>query len=533
MDVYDKKLFLKLYCKCIATVGLLTFGCTSYGKIDIRSYDDLRHLVIGVAWRAQASLKVNDLDYIRQNKWYTFDCYKNSIYNVIAQGISDCITQRAEFRNIWKSHNYSRHIVEFEVKPTMVTYTEANWNALVLWNFLARTIVTDGRDAGSEISYRTIDQIGIDIKNKLSSILNIEKHVNKAVADIKTYAQDLELYGFIERWNERCWKFPFQRFIEKEDIEKELLCEQHYGYCPLNCKEENLCKEARFQIVSDIKRQLNAQELLNFNEIIEQEYAKYRGYRVYESVPYDIFIYKRSITYPLNENGLLINVTEKTRDYHDEYARDIGAHSRVEARDIGLDSHVDVPLDCIISSFCDETGKIVYKFPYLYLTYHRVLNLLNLDDDIDADYEFLLPGKAYKNKWSENDQLRVAQKAHEQRLQEWIKIGRMTKDYSDSGKSIIWMEIKKTDEEEKCEGSHKVNLGSLSLKSKKPAIQFGGRNGKIIVVTSKIKRTIFLYNGEKYLGDEVKETTLELYKGKKSKSPDCKTGICAHKLLEL
>ena len=536
MNVYSKNFFLGLGCICITAVILFAFQCVSYGTEPIRSYEDLQHLVVGIAWRAHASLKVNDLEYIEQNKWYTFDYYKNSIYNVIAQGISDCVTQRAEFSNAGKSPCCSEHIVEFEVKPTMITYTKANWNALVLWNFLARTIVVDEHATKSEISYKTIEQIGADIKNKYSSILNINEHINKAVSDIKTYAQDLELYDFIECWNERCWKFVFRRFIEKEDIEKELLYEQSYGYCPLNCKEENLCKEMRFRIMSDMKQKLNFQELLIFNKIVDQEYERYRGYCVYECVPYDTFKYKRSETYTLNECKIFINATEKIRDYKEGYTRDTGACSRVEARDIGIDSYIDVNLDDIISSFCDENGKIVYKFPCLHLTCCRgfiVLDSYDDDCDLDADYDFLLPGAVYEDKWSENDRLRIAKKTHKQRIQEWINKGRIVKEHLDEGKSILWMNTKKKDDEIKCEEPTANNCNSFPQKSKKPVIQFGGKNGKIIAVTRNIKRTVFLYNGEKYLGDEFEETTLELYKGKKSKSPDCKSSGVAQKLLDL
>ncbi len=88
-----------------------------------KSIDDIENLAIGIAWRAHASLKVNEPN---STAWYTQEKYKNSIYNVVAKGIEDCVTGRAEFKDI---HPSKDEVVEFDAKPTKNNpYTAENWN---------------------------------------------------------------------------------------------------------------------------------------------------------------------------------------------------------------------------------------------------------------------------------------------------------------------------------------------------------------------------------------------------------------------
>ncbi|MBQ9335268.1 MAG: hypothetical protein IJS10_01845 [Alphaproteobacteria bacterium] len=114
-------------CLCSNIVVYSLTNCVGFSM----EIDDIDHLSIGIAWRAHASLKVNEPN---STAWYTQEKYKNSIYNVVAEGIEDCVAGRAEFKNIHSSRN---EVVEFEVKPTKENpYTAENWNAVVLWQGL-------------------------------------------------------------------------------------------------------------------------------------------------------------------------------------------------------------------------------------------------------------------------------------------------------------------------------------------------------------------------------------------------------------
>ena len=156
---------------------------------------DFKYFVHETSWRAYASLKVND---ISGNAWYNRQDYNESIYKVIANGVADCATKDKEFSKEVEENG----IIEFEVKPAQLKngYTAANWNALVLYNFLAEAIndsLQTGLYASETVSEKCIKVVGERIANHYKDISGIKDLINKAVQDIKQYSKALGLYAYL------------------------------------------------------------------------------------------------------------------------------------------------------------------------------------------------------------------------------------------------------------------------------------------------------------------------------------------------
>ena len=229
--------------KCLKYVAPVCLS-VQYCYASIQTEDDFKRFVFEKCWGAWASLKVNDSS---NEEWYTAGTYSESIYKTIATAIADCMTWQAEFKKAQETvaqklkHNnklkdeynskvfetlrklqnnkltyeeaisngpkvpeydYGIVIVEFDAKPTDITYTNENWNAVVLWNYLAEAIrgfLYGGHYGDGE---QCIDAVGNAIKKHYENIDGIDGHINKAVSDIKEYAKALNLYDYVYRLRE-------------------------------------------------------------------------------------------------------------------------------------------------------------------------------------------------------------------------------------------------------------------------------------------------------------------------------------------
>ena len=89
-------------------------------------------------------------------------------------------------------------IVEFEATPDKVNYTPENWNASVLWNFLAEAIHGSlDTEIDNKFSPECIEKVGQKIAEHYKNIDGIEDLVNKSVSDIHEYAEALKLYDYL------------------------------------------------------------------------------------------------------------------------------------------------------------------------------------------------------------------------------------------------------------------------------------------------------------------------------------------------
>ena len=170
-------------CLCIAWQN-----CFSQINTEI----DFKKCILEKCWDAWASKTVNN-----DNKkgWYSMSRYSKSIYECIATAIADCITEKGQFT---KSHIEGDYVA-FDVKPNMINYGPEHWNALVLYNFLYWTIGLEKIDPDND----GIKTIGAGLRRKLEKqyhlIAGIGEQIDKAVSDIKRYAEALNLRDFLNR----------------------------------------------------------------------------------------------------------------------------------------------------------------------------------------------------------------------------------------------------------------------------------------------------------------------------------------------
>ena len=129
-----------------------------------------------VTWRIISN---NTIVEANKDSWIKNSKYTYSIRNVIGKAIADCITDTDEFKNI-----NDNSIIDFNIKPK--NYTAANWNAVVLYNYL--NIL---KYAGN------ID----DLYDKLAKYFKgYEDKIEKAVSDIKQYDKELHIAEWMKKF---------------------------------------------------------------------------------------------------------------------------------------------------------------------------------------------------------------------------------------------------------------------------------------------------------------------------------------------
>lgn len=103
----------------------------------IKNNDDFVALMHEIGWRAWASCYRNN----PQNN--LISCLKNadfddSIFNVIAQGISDCEVKRGRFseenRKVVQISGRWKELVDFDADPKK--FKQGEWDVVLLYNFL-------------------------------------------------------------------------------------------------------------------------------------------------------------------------------------------------------------------------------------------------------------------------------------------------------------------------------------------------------------------------------------------------------------
>ena len=159
--------------------AIFAFIQCCYAETVINTKEEFQHFVYETGWRTNAEYCANH----EKDKWYNDEVYKDSIYKVIPQAIADCMQKKAEFKNVGE-------IVTFEANNPE-KYDAANWNAVVLWNYLYCVIYKN-----VAISNAGVTEVGEQLKTYYG-----EKYlgfIKKAVSDIQTYAKDLNLYSYIK-----------------------------------------------------------------------------------------------------------------------------------------------------------------------------------------------------------------------------------------------------------------------------------------------------------------------------------------------
>ena len=175
---------------------------TSMNDENINTLGDFKRFFYKNCWGAWASQKANNTfaDKLPPKPWYRNDLLSTSIYDQIQTAIADCMTVNNEFNLAVQKRRQNPNatmIVEFSTNPN--GYNQNNWNAVVLYNYLAESIW--GFLAGWKYGYQDqcIEFVGNLITNHYSKIPNINNYIGTAVQVIKMYAKDLDLYNYVAR----------------------------------------------------------------------------------------------------------------------------------------------------------------------------------------------------------------------------------------------------------------------------------------------------------------------------------------------
>ena len=143
--------------------------CTTQLQQQYQNETNFRKLVLKNSWNAHASLFVNDPS---RKEWYNAEIYSDSIYKVISEEIADCIAVSKEYEDAFEKNI---QIVEYATKPSDLKdgYSQENWNAVVLRNYLA----------GAIYGYKKWDKNGINdscVEEAGKSIKNFYKNINRS-----------------------------------------------------------------------------------------------------------------------------------------------------------------------------------------------------------------------------------------------------------------------------------------------------------------------------------------------------------------
>ncbi|MBQ9335064.1 MAG: hypothetical protein IJS10_00775 [Alphaproteobacteria bacterium] len=188
-----------IYLRYIAASIILTI---QYGNViaEPLSLDEDLNLLNEASWRIVAQNEIIEAkaeSFIKdENK------YGESVRKVIGKAIADCVTNMGEFANKKKEDT-----VTFETTPDDIEYSAENWNAVVLWNYLhvikwhfiveekLNTLMLPEWDPFEVVKEKVMEHYG-----KMYSIVNLEDKVDKAISDIKEYAQELHLPHWIKEF---------------------------------------------------------------------------------------------------------------------------------------------------------------------------------------------------------------------------------------------------------------------------------------------------------------------------------------------
>ena len=166
--------------------------CCDVSHAEHKDISEVINLFNNVSWRIMANNKIVDAD---KNSWITKQKYNTSIVKVIAKAIAkavaDCITDKNEFAN--KNAN---DVITFNV--TAKNYTKANWNAVVLWNYLHILKY----DYLNNINCNQ-DEIFNELKTRLCDNYPSEgvSNLDGEIIDIKGYDEALSLKAEMELFN--------------------------------------------------------------------------------------------------------------------------------------------------------------------------------------------------------------------------------------------------------------------------------------------------------------------------------------------
>ena len=162
---------------------LMVHSCL--GKI--RNDEDLQHFKLELSCRVHIANRVykpkNDSSFINKD----FDYYKDSVFEVIPKAVTDCAMKK----DVFATEKIENGVVFFG-KTNAKDYNRANWNAVVLYNWIYNVLLSKKvKIEVTEFSKNIVSQY----KKKYD--IDCAEQIDLAVTDIQQYIQALKLRSYL------------------------------------------------------------------------------------------------------------------------------------------------------------------------------------------------------------------------------------------------------------------------------------------------------------------------------------------------
>lgn len=193
---------LRIWCLAFC----MALHIVAHGSIETYS-DNVKKTLIETSFRAYVSDTLYTQNEDGKFEWYQCGEYKPSIFKVITKALVDCMLNRNEFENYIPGRDNG--IIIFK-NTNESEYIQANWNAILLYNYLAHIIndqFNEGYHETGEKSRCTwpeniqiLEYVANKIKNHYRSKVEPQKldsFLGKAVKDIHSYLKDLRIYEYL------------------------------------------------------------------------------------------------------------------------------------------------------------------------------------------------------------------------------------------------------------------------------------------------------------------------------------------------
>ena len=155
------------------------------------SIEDSLNLLNRFSWRVIANREIVGAE---EGSWITKVKYSESIRNVIGEAIADCVTKKNAFAG-----KTSNDVIKFEADPAKVKYSQANWNAVVLWNLVHVLSNEYNPDKNFDIekAFNTVEE---RVKDEYSQIENIGTIVRTSIESITEYVNKLHFAQYFDQF---------------------------------------------------------------------------------------------------------------------------------------------------------------------------------------------------------------------------------------------------------------------------------------------------------------------------------------------
>ena len=181
--------------KFIASIPLIS-SCCFAGLVGtkLETNDSLKHFTLCLEFKSHVAYRLSRKECA---EWIKQERHKNSIYNVISTAIADCILEKHEFAD----KNLKDNIIVVFKNTVPKNYTQANWNAVVLYNFIKYVFANQEQlnNLNAQQMMQYFEQVYVSNWLLKEYGKEFADSINKAFKDIKEYNQQLDIMGYLRR----------------------------------------------------------------------------------------------------------------------------------------------------------------------------------------------------------------------------------------------------------------------------------------------------------------------------------------------